>query len=91
MAPATRNGANPADPRPISTPPITRPTAHDASTTMSVCFGPSRSHSQPQPKLAAIATIVNPSRIVFASRSETPSASVVTTLITTITVFTASL
>ena len=62
-----------------------------ASTVMSVRFGPIRSHSQPHTKLMAMATTVSPSRIVLASRSETPSASVVTTLITTMTVLTASL
>ncbi len=49
-----------------------------------------RSAIAPHTKLITIATRVRSSRITLAVASETPRAFVVTTLITTITVFTAS-
>ena len=91
MAPATRNIAIPTvPPIPIEIPPSTRPTAQDHNTTMSVRFGPQRSTSEPQKKLAATATTVNPSNTRFATFGVMPIAWTVTTLMTTMTVFTAS-
>ena len=66
------------------------PTAHDTRTQTSVRFGPWRSASQPHTKLIAIATRVSDSRTKTVSSSEMPNTSTVTTLITTMTVLTAS-
>ena len=57
---------------------------------MSVFFGPCRSHSQPHTKLIAMATTVSSSRTRFAFASLRPIVFTTTTLITTMTVLTAS-
>ena len=57
---------------------------------MSVRLGPQRSTSQPQKKLAPTATTVRERSTRFATVAVIPIAWTVTTLITTMTVFTAS-
>ena len=57
---------------------------------INVHFGPRRSHSQPQTKLIAIATRVSSNRTRTEVESVRPIAFTVTTLITTMTVLTAS-
>ena len=68
IAPASRNSTSPGVPgTPSEMPPRTSPTAHDPRTIISVRFGPSRSTSAPQPKLARTATTVSDSRMRFAT------------------------
>src|SRR4051812_46982415 len=102
IAPASRNSAIPivvgtGAPLTGSVPlsdsdaaPSTRPTAQLTSTAMSVLRGPERSHSQPHTNDITIATRVSDSRIRFACDAVSPTASTATTLMTTITVLTAS-
>ena len=80
---------NPSSPRPIAAPPMSRPTAQDTSTATSVCRA-DRSHSQPQTKLMAMATSVSDRRTYTLWFSVRPKTFTVTTLMTTMTVFTAS-
>ena len=69
---------------------MTSPTHHVPRTIRSVRFGPIRSTSWPQPKLAATATTVRISSTMFAWLWLTPIAWTANTLMTTMTVFTGS-
>ena len=77
-------------PKPIAMPPSTSPNAHETSTQTSVRFGPWRSASQPQTKLIPMATNVSISRTMLAFASVRPIVFTTTTLMTTMTVLTAS-
>ena len=81
---------NPSGPSPIATPPISRPTAHEMRTATSVRLGPLRSTSKPHTKLIAIATSVSDKRTSTVLLSDNPKTFTVTTLMTTMTVLTAS-
>lgn len=73
-----------------ATTPSSSPTTHEARTAMSVRFGPKRSTSRPQPKAASTATMTRTSD----TYRNCPWVSLIPrtamTLITTISVFTAS-
>ena len=102
MAPATRNSATPGIAGtgppvtgsvpmiPSDSAPRTRPTAQLMRTAMSVTRGPTRSDSAPHTNDMRIATIVSSRRISTVVCSVKPTACTATTLITTITVLTAS-
>ncbi len=71
--------------------PSNRPTTHENRTAISVRLGPNRSTRNPQPKLARIATTVSRIEVMSHWPWVSPTAFTATTLITTISVLTASL